>query len=209
MNSFALKLPKLNYKRLTVAEGLLLFVLLSFSVGVLIGVITVSNTNGTLYTLAQTAFNSTVNSKSDDSFWIYFSKSLIHFLPYIAIAYFSGTSAFGCLVLPVICVVRGISNGILTAYIYCTYNIVGIGYTALVIAPYFVFSAFVLLLACRESLCFSERILKNTLPKGTSINLFNDYKIYTLRYLIILLLAIVSSLFDAILTNMFFKYFNF
>ena len=202
-------MPNFKLKKLTISEGLFVFVILSFAVGYIIGVISASKTGGALFNISQNLFKQSLMQKETFSFAKYTFKSFLSFLPYILCAYFSGTSAFGCIIIPIICVLRGISNGIITAYIYSTYNIVGIGYTVFILAPYFVLSAYILVLACRESFCYSERMLKNTLPKGTSINFFYDYKLYTIRYLIILLLSVVAAFLDAILTNLFFKYFNF
>ena len=209
LNSFAIKIPKFKLRKFSIPEGLFLFVLLSFVVGYVIGVVSATKSGGTLFNIAKNLFEQNVTQKDTYSFIKYTFNSFISFLPYLLLAYFSGTSAFGCIAIPIICIARGISNGILTAYIYSTYNLVGIGYTAFVLAPYFVFSAYILILACRESFCYSERMLKNTLPKGTSINFFNDYKLYTVRYLIILLLGVLSAFLDASLTNVFYKYFNF
>lgn len=209
MNSFSLKMPNFKFRKLSIPEGLFLFVLSSFVIGYIIGVLTTKNTESTLFNVSKNLFEQSIVHKGTYSFVKYCFSSFISFLPYIILAYFSGTSAFGCIAIPIICVARGISNGISTAYIYHTYNLVGIGYTAFVLAPYFVFSAYILILACRESFCYSDRMLKNTLPRGTSINFFNDYKLYTIRYLIILLLCILSAVLDATLTNIFFKYFNF
>lgn len=202
-------MPKFKLRKISITEGLFLFVLFSFVVGYVIGVLSSSNTDGTLFNLSKNLFQQSLTQKETYGFLKYTFKSFLSFLPFILCAYFSGTSAFGCIIIPVICIARGILNGIFTAYVYSTYNLIGIGYTAFVLAPYFVFSAYVLILACRESFCYSERMLKNTLPQGTSINFFQDYKLYSIRYLIILFLGILSALLDATTTNLFFKYFNF
>lgn len=209
LNSFALKMPKLKFKKLNIAEILFLFVLFSFVIGYIIGVIISANTEGALFNISKNMLQQSITNKSTFGFIKYSIKSFLSFLPYILCAYFAGTSAFGCVIIPIICVTRGVFNGILISYIYSAYNLAGVGYAAFILAPYFVFSAFILVLACRESLSYSEIMLKNTLPKGTSINFFNNYKLYTIRYLIMILLCILAALLDATLTNLFFGYFNF
>ncbi len=209
LNSFSIRLPKLRYKKLTTTDKLFIFVLISFIVGYIIGVIVTTTENTAFYNISKNIFDKSLVSKSSLSFANYSLQSFLFFIPYIFGTYFCGTSAFGCAAIPIICVTRGVFNGVLISYIYSTYNLIGIGYTVFVLAPYYIFTAFIILLACRESLCFSERILKNTLPNGTAANFFNDYKLYSLRYVFILFLCVLASLLDAGLTSLFFKYFNF
>lgn len=209
MNVLNLNGLKFKSKKLTIAEGMFLLLLLSYAIGFLIGTITVAVENSGLITIANSIFKQNISDKNQFIFLKYAIKSFLCFLPYLCAAYFAGTSAFGCIIVPLITVFKGIFNGLLVSYIYSVYNIIGIGYTALIIAPYLVFSAFVLLLACRESLCYSDRILKITIARNNTANLFNDYKLYSLRYLFILALSLILALFDSALVAIFFRYFSF
>ncbi len=204
----------LNFKpsrsfKFTKTDLIVLFVLLSFLVGYTIGISLICRDNSVICNFAQRMFQKMNSIQNGSTFWYRTLMAIISFCPYIVIAYMFGTSILGCAVLPSVCTTKGFFDGILVAYIYQNYSLSGMGYTVLILAPFLVLSTFLLILACRESVCFSSRILMNTLPRGTSYNLSGDFKLYSFRYIFLLILSIVVSIFNSILSAIFVSYFNF
>lgn len=194
----------------SLADIVLLFIFLAFLTGYIIGVVLINNDSESIKSLATNSFSNIIEYKGEFSFFALFLKSLFDLLPYVVLAYIFGTTMFGCALIPALCVIRGAFSGILIAFIYNKYAINGLGFVALIIAPICIFSAFILILASRESLFYSQRLLKNAFPNTSSQHNFSlDFKLYSIRYLIILLFMLISALLDATLTSVFFKFFSF
>ena len=209
MSRTALKIFKTR-NIFSLADIVLLFIFLAFLVGYIIGVVLINNDSEGIKTLATNSFSNIIEYKDELGFFALFLKSLFDLLPYVLLAYIFGTTMFGCALIPALCVLRGAFSGVLIAFIYNKYAINGLGFVALIIAPICIFSAFILILASRESLFYSQRLLKNTFPNTSSQHNFSlDFKLYSIRYLIILLFMLISALLDATLTSIFFKFFSF
>ena len=209
MSRTALKIFKtkniINYM-----DAILLFIFLAFLVGYIIGVVLINNNSDVIKELANNSFDNIIENKGKLGFLGLFFKSILSLFPYILLAYVFGTTMFGCALVPSLCVIRGVFSGVLIAFIYNKYAINGLGFVALIIAPVCVFSAFILILASRESLFYSQRLLKTAFPSATATRNFSlDFKLYSIRYLIILLFMILSALIDASLSSVFFKFFSF
>ncbi len=203
----------LNFKpnrriKLSSTDIIVLFILLSFIIGFAIGVFLISGNNSVFLHLAENGFKKLFLSDNTSNFWAQALNAILRFLPFMAFSFLFGTCILGCALIPAVCVIKGISDGLIVAYVYNTYAISGMGFTVLILAPYIIICAYALVLAGRESLCFSDRILRNTLPKGTSYNLSGDFKIYCIRYIFIFVLAIFAAVLNSILKIVFLGYFN-
>lgn len=185
-----------------------IFILITFVVGYIIGISLISGNNSYYSEFAKSMFDS-ITALKNSSFWHQTYRSIVGLALFLFCSYFFGTSVLGCVAIPTVCFLKGLTEGLIITYIYSTYSLYGMGFVALVLAPFFVVSSFLLILACRESACFSRRILNNTLPRGTSYNLFVDFKLYSIRYLFILLVCIVSAILNSAISSLFFRYFKF
>ena len=189
---------------------ILLFAFLSFAIGYIIGVVLINNNSPSVIELANHTFSNIIESKEQLGFISLLFKSMTDIIPYILLSYIFGTTMFGCAIIPILCVLKGVFSGVLIAYIYNTYAINGLGFVALIIAPVCIFSSFILILASRESLLYSHKLFKNAFQSATVSNSISlSFKLYSIRYLIILLFSLICALFDATLTSIFFNFFSF
>lgn len=204
----SIRLPIKRAYRFSFADIILLLLLLSYIIGFAISVGFIGTDSKGFCDYAKWLFDTTVKTKENVSFINCFLKSIAGFFPYILLIYIFGICSIGCAVIPVIICFRGLCNGMVCSYIYSTYSISGMGLNALVFAPFIVFSAFIILLAGRESVCLSAVFLKNMLPNGYSANMYSSFKTYTLRYLFMIFLTVLASFLDALTAVMFLKYFT-
>ena len=204
-----LKFKSIKRIKFSATDVVMLFVLLSFIIGYIIGVVLIANGNKVFDTLAANRFKNTIHIIGEVGFWSNTFNSFLLLLPFLLASYLFGTCILGCALIPAVCVIKGIFEGAFVSYVYNTYSLSGMGFSSLVIAPYLIFSSFILLLASRESICFSDRVLKNSLPRGTAINLSDDYRVFTIRYAFMLLISIIAAIINTAFTNLFFDYFKF
>ncbi len=187
----------------------LLIMLLAILLGVILGALKIKNgSTDAIATVAQ-SFNEYILSRQNANLFKIFIKAVFVWLPYITAAFLCGTSLAGMATVPLISGYFGYTYGILSAYLYSTFSIQGIGFCMLIIIPSRVITAFALMLACRESFAFSLMMAKLTLHTKNGSYTYFDFKNYCLRYLFILLLMIASTLIDCLFFKAFGRFFNF
>lgn len=195
-------------RRFRVPDGIIIFSALAFLIGYLIGVFLIAGNNAVFLSFSKAQFQGLLSLKSGAGFLRHTFMRFLSFLPFMVGCYFFGTSILGCAFVPAVLVVYGLNLGTLISYIYHVYALSGMGFTALLIAPFAILSGYILVLAARESLGFSDRVLKNALPHGTAFNLSNDFKIYTIRYIFLLVFCLLAAVLDAFCNLIFFRYFK-
>ena len=200
------KLRYKSVKKFKVTDGIALFILLSYIIGFIIGALLIRSQNDVFINYSSSVFTDSVLAKDSQPFLSQLFDSFLLIFPFLSFIF--GTSIIGCVFIPAVNVFKGMYDGLLISYIYNTYSVSGMGFTMLVIAPGTILFAYLLLLGCRESMCFSDRVLKNALPKGTAYNLASDFKLYSVRYLIILVLAFGTAFLDSSIAKLFIKYFE-
>ena len=203
-----LKLRYNSVKKFRITDGIAFFILLSYIIGFIIGALLIRSQNDVFINYSSSVFTGSVLAKDSQPFFSQLFDSFLLIFPFLLLSFVFGTSIIGCVFIPAVNVFKGMYDGLLISYIYNTYSVSGMGFTVLVIAPGTILFAYLLLLGCRESMCFSDRVLKNTLPKGTAYNLASDFKLYSVRYLIILLLAFSAAFLDCAIAKLFIKYFE-
>ena len=107
----------------------------------------------------------------------------------------SGLSVCGIPVSLFAIVLYGVSTGLTEAYIYSA-GPTGIAVTVLLLLPRTVVSCIALVIFAAESLRMSALFGQQVLPSGGSGALWADFKLYGLRFLLCILLVIVSGLLD-------------
>lgn len=135
------------------------------------------------------------------SFFRYFIILLLYFL--------SGVSLFGFVLTPFITIWQGIVLGSIIANIYSLYGLTGIAFNAIILIPpcsIFVVSCFFI---SKYAMNFSLSIAKLTLPKCRPITLYNSFRGYCVKFLIVVSIVVFISLIEIILNTLFLKMFNF
>lgn len=204
----------LDFKRaskfkISKSDIIALFALLSYVVGFIISVFLGTDDNSVLSEIAKGSFLKLIEIKSVCNFFKQTLISFVGFAIYFFFAYFLGTCIFGVGVIPAIIVFKGFSDGLLISYIYKTFALNGIGFSVLIVAPYLISFAYLLILACRESLCFSTLVFKNIIPGVSTANLQNSFKLFSIRFAFLLILAVLMSIASVCISVIFFDYFNF
>ncbi len=112
---------------------------------------------------------------------------------------------FGAIFQPVAILVpffRGLGIGITLAEINSVYMYKGFALSLIMIVPYTVVSAVIIISSARESVlmssCIGRKIFRA--DKGST---FIDFKLYFIKFLILIAVLAVSSLFDGLLTFVF------
>lgn len=204
----------LDFKRaskfiLSKSDIVALFVLLSYVTGFIISLFLGADDSSALSGIAEGSFLKLIEIKSDSNFFTQALISFCGFTIYLLLVYFLGTCIFGFAAIPAIIVFKGFSDGLLISYIYKTFALNGIGFSILIVAPYLISFAYLLILACRESLCFSTLIFKKIIPGVATANLQNSFKLFSIRYGFLLILAVLISISSVCISVAFFDYFNF
>ncbi len=137
-----------------------------------------------------------------------FINSFLSVFIFILVPYLLGYSAIGQLATMLIPLFKGLGLGSAMAQLYTSYGLKGIGYSALIIIPQTVISLFAIIIACRESIKLSNLFLLTFASKqGRDINL-STIKLYNIKFLILCLIALVSSLVSAVSILLFSGLFN-
>ena len=196
------------FKKPTASELIAIFVLLAYIIGFVIGLVLICNENRVFVDYFKNTLESIYIQKSNNSFLVILLSDYLKFLPLILITYAFGTSIIGCAFIPSVSIFKGMYDGLLISYIYSYAGISGMVFSALMIIPGNLFYVIFLILSTREAISFSDRVLKNALPKGTSSNLSSDFKIYSVRNLIIIAASVSGALINAATAKIFINYFD-
>lgn len=203
----------LNFKRFKLLDfvtinKIFLLMTLFYVVGILFGSSFLSN-ESEITSISKSFLERFLSIHKNNGF---FEKIFSCFFQYffILILYFlSGTLMFGVVITPFIIMWQGLVVGNIVSFIYSSYGIGGVAFNAtILIAPMSIF-AICCLLAAKNSIEFSLCIAKLTLPKSRPANLHVGFKLYCIKYLTFLGIALLCALIEIILNVLFLKFFNF
>lgn len=135
-----------------------------------------------------------------------FSGLLLQNLIYFVSMLLFGTSVIGTPAVFIITFIKSAGLGLLTAYIYGSFALKGIEYCLLVLFPGKYFLIFAMLLLTQNCYCVSLGILQNL---RNANNRGADFRKFTVRSLLILIILIISATVDFIAVISFSSLFNF
>ena len=101
---------------------------------------------------------------------------------------------------------QGMGIGLSTAYLYSSKGINGIIFCLVLIAPTTIISTLTLLLGSKESIRFSNRILKTLFPQKFNQNMQGELKLYLKRFSALTIFQLVSACTDTICTFLFARF---
>lgn len=181
-----------------------------FAAGIIIGALLVpTDANTVQSSLLGQIVDSFVGIRSDQSAIVTFGNSFLGLVPFFIVAFLSGLSSFGILVIPVVPMFRGLGLGYSMGYLYSFYALKGISYSALLIIPHTVISTIAILFACREAMRLSGMLLKAMLPSGSPVKFWPEFRKYALRFLAFLVLIGIAALIDTLFSISFSRFFLF
>lgn len=187
---------------------LIIMLTAAYILGLFLGVLFLRQSNAVL-NIAQNSFKGYVTIRTTKDFFGIMLKAFTDFLPTLLILFLSGTSVVGIALAPIGIGYCGFRYGITAGFLYKQYLIQGIAFNSLILIPCTVFSVIGYFIAAREALKFSFRLVRISLPKGQAANIYDDFKLYCIRFIIIILIFILSSAVDAAMSVLFLKYFSF
>ena len=95
---------------------------------------------------------------------------------------------------------KGLGLGASMGYLYLTYRWSGIAFSAVLILPTAVFSAFAVILASRESFKLSRLFCATFLPRMQGSVSFRSVKLYCARFAVLFGISLISAVVDSILS---------
>ncbi len=182
-----------------------LIFLLIFTAGLTAGSLVIRREYGNLLSELLSLYENYIGIKAGERPLINFSNSLLKSVFILITAYAAGLCAVGTPIIYSLPLINGIGIGTISAYMYRTFSLKGIGYCALTLYPGKIVNTVVMITACTFSAIMSSEMLKN-LTVGEENPSFKQYNI---RFLILLIFTIFASLIDTLLNSLFAGYFNF
>ncbi len=148
-------------------------------------------------------FEDFLSLRQSQSFLSIFLSSAGSAILLIIAVFISGASAVG---VPLSCaalIYKGLGLGLTCGYLYAVFGLKGLLFSALIIIPHGFLSSVALILGCRESWGLSMLIFSQLLPESKYYKLWGDFKIFCKRYIVILVITLISCFIDALFTKIF------
>jgi len=183
----------------------LIFLSFCFLLGFLAGVLIfkTKNTSGGYYSNEFTELYNKLNG----GFLSAVICSFLNQLPFAAAIFLSGTCMVGAVLVPAIAAVRGATYGMIMAYTYFAYNLKGVVFNLLILIPSAVVAAISVILASREALGFSLSLARLAFPDTKKPHIEQDFKLYCIRQLFVLLFFLTSALIQGLMSASFISFF--
>jgi len=196
----------INYLR---KNRIILILSTFFLLGILLGVL-LFNKSEISQELSKSFYDEFLTLRINKKFfYILFNSFLSSFLLIFSL-FIIGTSMVGLVLSPFFVCVSGYLYGAFLSFLYSTHSLKGIAFNAIIIIPSAIFILLCLLLSARESLNFSCELIKLTFKRNyASGNIFDFFKNYCGRYIVLLVLLLISSVIDAAFSVLFLDYFKF
>jgi len=115
----------------------------------------------------------------------------------LAVLFICGLSACGAPVAAVVPLFFGMGLGLTEAY-YCSSGVKGFFVAALLVVPHYLIAATALLFGTMESIRLSVLLSRQLLPGGVMGGLWQDFKLYFLRFFAYAVVAFASGVVDVI-----------
>lgn len=185
----------------------LLIIAFCFLLGLLAGVLyfKLQNADGDFYAKE---FDQLYTDLSGGFGQIFFS-ALLRQLPFAAAVFLAGTCMVGAVLVPAVTALNGASCGIVMGYAYASHGLMGIVFNLLILIPPAIITAMALILSARESLGFSLSLARLALPGLGKPAIEQDFKLYCLRQLFVLLFFVAAALVQTVMALSFLSFFAF
>jgi len=179
-----------------------------FSFGMVLGASLIKNTDNTMVVRILDLLERYRILRESQSILECFGNAFLGSFLLSAVAYLCGLCAIGTPVIAAIPLIKGLGTGLLSGYFYANFALRGLGYSALLILPGALLSAFGILLCCNESIRQSGTMYRMAAKRETTDD-DGDLRLYHIRFLILLLLCVLAAVLDAVLNRAFVRFFVF
>lgn len=177
-------------------------VIIIYIVSFILGIITyfISNIN-----IDKTILNYINSFKDNLNYLEGLKRTLSHNLNYSFLIWISGILIIGILISPLALILRGISLGITITSIIIQYKLKGIIIAFIMFISNILLYEIIFILLSYYSINLSIKTY-NSIKRNTQINLKSFYKNYFIRYIILLILIIITSTIDIYIVSTILKY---
>ena len=189
-------------------HGLTLAAFVLLVLGLLIGNFTVSG-NENIYETVGTLFGKYVDSLDGQTFISFFLRNIAINVGIIFLNLIFGLCAVGFPMSLLTVLVKGISIGALSSYMYSEFALKGFGYCMLIIYPVQIIACLILLKACRESITMSVSIMKILTEKKMTVSGESDIRPYLIRFMLLSVFSVLISAISTVASLYLTKLFNF
>lgn len=179
-----------------------------FVLFMIIGILYISGKSNLPSAIPKLFSNFSTERKSSSFFKIFFVSFLDRFSFVVALFVF-GISIAGVFIAPISVSLLGTFYGIFLGYIYKTYLLTGIGFSALVVLAPSVMYIYAFFLAAKEVFCFSKLFFASLSKNSPAADYYSGFRLYSARFIVVFLLIVFSALLDAVLSFAFLGLFNF
>lgn len=178
----------------------LIFLTVIFICGLLLGASAIKNKDAALTEDLKSLIESFCRVRTQSSlpvnFFSIFGTECIFLIP----AMLLGVCAVGEPFLWLLPLAKGLGLGMIAAYLYSAHSLNGMLYFAIILLPPSVFSTAALLLGCKESILMTHDINHVLLGKREKSGDTGFFKLYILRYVVLLMSVLLASGLGALLS---------
>lgn len=179
----------------------LIFLTVIFICGLLLGSTAIKNKDAALTEELKSLIENFCRVRSQSSlavnFFSIFGTECIFLIP----AMLFGVCSVGEPFLWLLPLGKGMGLGMIAAYLYSEHSLNGMLYFAAILLPPSVFSAAALLLGCKESILMTHDINRVLLGKREKTGDAGFFKLYILRYIVLLASVLLASGLGALLNH--------
>ena len=187
------KIKAANFKILSQKMFLLMTV---FIIGLVFGAMSLRNQGDDYTQKIQSFIMNYFLAKSSQSLFTVFGTALLRDCLFLLIPFIFGLCLIGEPIVWLEPVFRGLGIGLISGYLYRTYNIDGMKFYGIVMLIPFVLSSSIMLAACHESILMCRDI--NRKIKDNTVIQSNFIKLYLIRYAVLLISEILISIISTI-----------
>ena len=165
--------------------------------------------NEKLQRIISDIFTNFLLHRTGKKFFTVFINSFLELAFYLLTVFLGGSSMFGVVLIPFIVLVRGLYYGGFSALLYTEFALKGVAFNALVFIPPALIFTLCIFFAAKESINFSLRLARISLPNCPPANIFAEFKSYSSKYILFLFVSLISALVDAGLSTSLMQFFDF
>ena len=171
-----------------------------FVVGLIMGAACVKNPNEITLSKIKELIDAFYLKKASQSIIANFGSYYLSDLVFIIIAAVFGLCVIGEPVIWILPLIRGMGIGIITGYLYKSFNVSGMLFSLLYIIIPASLSAGLLIICCKENILTQKELRKKMNNEGTENNP-QFYKLFALRNMILAVFTAVSSATESLLIH--------
>lgn len=196
-----------TYRAIAKKNIVIISLFITFFIGMIYGTIMLSYSspiNNTITSLSKEFFNTRINQPAMQTFLLSIFSSII----FLIILYLLGLCAISHPIVFFTIFFKGLGIGITVTHLYSTYKLKGILFALIIIIIPSIISTISIIIAGKEALRLSTLFLSKIFPKIDGELSPTTFKFYNIKFIILLIFIIISSIIDLICSVLFSRFFQ-